>query len=223
MKTGIVETTYCYTDKLKDTETFERYYQMLSQERKNKVDQFKMDEDKRQSVCAGILLNDMLTRHGIKEHAMVTAYKENGKPYFPQYPELQFNLSHSHGMVICSFSNREVGCDVEKRSAVRENVARRFFTSQEYQAIFIKPAGEEQEKEFYRIWTIKESFLKITGRGMSMALDEFQAPLNDDSHRIQQVYYDFPIYVKEYELGNHQIAVCSPAKAFAEEMLQIVL
>ena len=36
-----------------------------------------------------------------------------GKPYFPQYPHIHFNLSHSRGAAVCALSGEPVGVDVE--------------------------------------------------------------------------------------------------------------
>ena len=36
-----------------------------------------------------------------------------GKPYFPQYPHLHINWSHSGSLVLCALSDSPVGVDVE--------------------------------------------------------------------------------------------------------------
>ena len=37
-----------------------------------------------------------------------------GKPYFPQYPGLHFNLSHSGPLTVCALSTLPVGVDIEQ-------------------------------------------------------------------------------------------------------------
>ena len=40
--------------------------------------------------------------------------EEKGKPYFPQYSRICFNLSHSYGAAVCAVHDRPIGVDVEK-------------------------------------------------------------------------------------------------------------
>ena len=37
-----------------------------------------------------------------------------GKPFFPGFPQLQFNLSHSRGAAVCALHHLPVGVDVER-------------------------------------------------------------------------------------------------------------
>ena len=38
---------------------------------------------------------------------------EHGKPFFPEHPEIFFNISHCRGLVVCGFSDSEIGVDAE--------------------------------------------------------------------------------------------------------------
>ena len=38
----------------------------------------------------------------------------NGKPFFPDRPDLQFNLSHSHSAAVCALHHLPIGVDVER-------------------------------------------------------------------------------------------------------------
>jgi 4'-phosphopantetheinyl transferase len=89
-------------------------------------------------------------------------------------PWLSFNLSHSGMRAMCAIGTPEVGCDVEQLHAMRmEKVAGRFYTKREqaYLSSITDPA--EREDAFFRLWTLKESVIKFTGRGMAQGLDTF--------------------------------------------------
>lgn len=75
---------------------------------------------------------------------------EGGKPYFPEYPRIHFNLSHSRGAAVCALSGAPVGIDVEALRAPPRHLA----------------AGMEAE-EFFRLWTAKEATAKLLGRGIA--------------------------------------------------------
>lgn len=80
---------------------------------------------------------------------------ERGKPFFPQTPGHWFSLSHSGGVVLCALSDSgEVGVDVE---LIRPRRARfpRYVLSEAELAVYDGSWGD-----FYRIWTLKESWCK---------------------------------------------------------------
>lgn len=73
-----------------------------------------------------------------------------GKPYFPQYPHVHFNLSHSHGAAVCALSGAPVGVDVEVLRTPPQRLA----------------AGMGAEA-FFRLWTAKEATVKLLGLGIA--------------------------------------------------------
>ena len=77
-------------------------------------------------------------------------------------------------MVICAVSDKAVGCDIEQVSVAPEKVAERFFSEAE-QRYLSQYSGEEKNKEFYRLWTMKESYLKYLGTGINRPLNSFSA------------------------------------------------
>ena len=75
--------------------------------------------------------------------------RDNGKPYFPDFPDLHFNLSHSHGAAVCALSDAPIGIDVE----VVRPAPRRL-------------SGGMEDEAFFRLWTAQEATVKYTGEGM---------------------------------------------------------
>ena len=98
---------------------------------------------------------------------------ENGKPAFRNHSEIHFNLSHSKMRVMCVISPYEAGCDVEHVRVGRSRLAERFFKESETRWIHSFPEGEEQDEAFCRLWTLKECYMKVTGRGMALSPDKF--------------------------------------------------
>lgn len=78
---------------------------------------------------------------------------ENGKPYFPEHPGLHFSISHTKTAVLAALSAYPVGADVELRRAIRPETERRLMET---------PCGD---LEFFELWTLRESYYKLTGRG----------------------------------------------------------
>ncbi len=99
---------------------------------------------------------------------------------------LHFNLSHTRGLaavIVCS--RDEAGVDVEDRSrrAGGPEVAERFFAPPELLAVRHAPAAEQRDI-FFRVWTLKEAYIKARGRGISLGLDRFWFDLSGEWPRI---------------------------------------
>lgn len=75
-------------------------------------------------------------------------------------------------MGICR--GRAIGVDVEKvrEDLVPREIAERFFSLAERQALLSLPEAE-QRPAFFRCWTRKEAFLKARGHGLSFPLAGF--------------------------------------------------
>lgn len=115
---------------------------------------------------------------------------EHGKPYLPDYPGIHFNLSHSGNRVMCIVSDQEVGCDVEKiEERLISQVIRCFAESEQ-------EIAKQSPENFFRIWTLKESILKLSGMGLGIELRSFAVSLNPLS--VVQSFIPGKVVLKEY-------------------------
>lgn len=97
-----------------------------------------------------------------------------GKPKVSRVPAPHFNLSHCEGLAACAVSlDVELGIDIEPvtRDAPFE-VAESHFTQDEQRWLASLPASE-RSAGFFRLWTLKEAFIKATGRGLAQPLQGF--------------------------------------------------
>jgi 4'-phosphopantetheinyl transferase len=83
-----------------------------------------------------------------------------------------FNLSHSGKWILCGVGDKNIGLDVEIIKEINLNVAKRFYADEEYYSI-IAVSKYEQQRLFYRYWTLKESYIKAEGLGLSIPLNSF--------------------------------------------------
>ena len=101
---------------------------------------------------------------------------KDGKPHLPGLPGVHFNYSHSGGYIACAFSDQEVGLDLQEHANLPTQgmrIARRFYTALEFRALQACHSEQEQEELFFRLWTIKEAYLKYIGCGLRGSLDSF--------------------------------------------------
>jgi 4'-phosphopantetheinyl transferase len=106
---------------------------------------------------------------------------------------LHFNVTHTAGLVGIAVSrHRDVGLDAENlhERTTALKLARRYFTGAEARNLEALPLSA-QPARFYSLWTLKESWMKATGRGIAAGLDNAAFSL-DDQHRL--VGLDFAAY-----------------------------
>jgi 4'-phosphopantetheinyl transferase len=99
---------------------------------------------------------------------------EHGKPYLADCPEVVFNLSHSANTLIIAVSrNCQLGIDIEhcKPRVNLQGLVDKCFAEEE--SAYWRALPEAQKmREFYRFWTRKEAFVKATGRGIALGLNQ---------------------------------------------------
>ena len=81
----------------------------------------------------------------------------NGKPYFPDRPDVHFSLSHSATHVLCALSGEPVGADIESPRCISER-AIAYFCSPEERSLF----------DPLDLWVLKESYIKLIGGNLAM-------------------------------------------------------
>jgi 4'-phosphopantetheinyl transferase len=102
----------------------------------------------------------------------------NGKPGIDErlgVGEVAFNLSHTRGLVAVALaSHGAVGVDVEEIDGAKADfaVAEAHFAPAEVELWRRAPAADRTIC-FYRLWTLKEAYLKAIGAGLGAPLDSF--------------------------------------------------
>lgn len=171
----VIRIAFSDAEALSDPARFAAAYAAVPAARREKVDRLRAPAAKRLSLAAGALLTQTLTEEGVGAEEMEFALGPFGKPYLPLCPDVQFSLSHSGERVMCVVADRAVGCDIQVTTRRELRVAERFFSAPERDFVFAPPDEKARLDRFYRIWTLKESFLKCTGLGLSLPMDAFSA------------------------------------------------
>lgn len=90
-----------------------------------------------------------------------------GKPYLGDGNVLHFNVSHSRNMFVLAFSDSPVGIDIEFARELPDlnSIASHICSENEY-IYFNQLSTQDQHRYFFKLWSAKESFLKLTGSGL---------------------------------------------------------
>ena len=161
----------------------ERLQQTVAAEEMARAERFRFEKDRRRFMVARGTLRAILSRYlSIPPSRLRFLYGPRGKPRLAEEmggSRLRFNLAHSHGRALCAVTaHREVGIDIEQIVCDIENdlIAEYLFSSGEIAALRALPA-ERQPHMFYRLWTQKEAYVKATGDGLHLPLNQFEVAL----------------------------------------------
>lgn len=92
------------------------------------------------------------------------AVTKRGKPWFPGHPHCHFNLSHSGAYVLCGLANVPIGVDIEETVPRKDRLAQYIMGISELVRYAECP---DNDKMLYTLWTLKESYVKCTGEGIT--------------------------------------------------------
>ena len=139
---------------------------LLDEERQARVRAFGDSRSALRTLAAGLLLYDIFG-----ERAR-TAHFERGKRGKPHLADNSpFNISHAGDFAVLALSRQTVGVDLEHiRPLDWQRIALRFFHPEERAYL---AQSTEPERDFFRIWTLKESYLKALGHGFSVSPRSF--------------------------------------------------
>lgn len=151
----------------------------LSIDRQNRIAKLRMFDDVHRSVIAELLIRSLIIDQlDIANHDIKFGENTYHKPSLQSHPTFEFNLSHSGEWVACAIDHHCVGIDIEQMLNSNLDIAKRFFTPREYDDL-IRRDTAEQRTHFYKLWTLKESYIKAVGKGLHIPLNSFSMDIND--------------------------------------------
>lgn len=171
---------FYYQPALDDPTTVSAYESWLSPIDLQRYRAFVFEKDRLAFLASRALVRSVLSFYAPQPpEAWRFVLGANGKPRLDTVPPcgpLHFNLSNTQGLVVCGISRHteRLGVDVESfaRSGSLDDIAGNHFADTEVAALCAQPDADKLEA-FLRLWTLKESFIKATGKGLSTPLNQF--------------------------------------------------
>lgn len=172
--------------KITDPSLLARYHQWLNPREQEKQRRFHFEKHRHAYLITRAVIRDLLARYtGTQPSTLAFGENEYGRPYLvPDQNNLglHFNISHTDGLIVVGVvKGREIGVDVEfiQRGGDLVNIADRYFSEQEVSDLHALPEREHTDR-FFDYWTLKESYIKARGMGLSIPLGEFTFHLDGD-------------------------------------------
>ena len=204
---------------------FSRLPHQIPPERRSRIDRCTHPMTRWRELV-GELLADSIIRRWLCLHTEAITIRRNpfGKPYLPDHPGCHFNLSHSGMIVLAAVGPEPVGIDVESVRPLSKmmRIAARFFSEKERSYLETKPEHQRLEA-FFDLWTLKESYIKAVGTGLSRPLKSFSVvPTDDDSATLESERDEAFRFFRRYTLlEGYKVAICSREARFPEEIQMI--
>lgn len=141
-------------------EDFSRALALLPPARQEYALHFRQLRDQKRTVVGYLLLVYGLRKeYGIKELPSIS-FAPSGKPCLAGKDMPFFSISHSGSYVGCALHCKEIGLDIQQTVPLRPAVARRVCSPKERESVVTS-------EDFCRLWTRKESAVKLTGEGIT--------------------------------------------------------
>ncbi len=138
------------------------------------LDQLLRTHQGQHAVALRLLQRALGESLGLPAGALCLVPDSAGRPSLAAHPEVHVSVSHCEGAVLVAASADRIGVDVERvRPRDRYAVARMLNPAE------IKRVGRarDPDREFFRYWTLKESYVKALGVGLGYALKELDVSL----------------------------------------------
>jgi 4'-phosphopantetheinyl transferase len=203
-------------DRKLDSMEVESLLCFISPEKKRVIGHYYRKEDQLRSLVADLLVRMVVMQHvDVKNREINVSQSENGKPMLAGMEGFHFNVSHAGDWVVCAFDSAEIGADVERVKTANLSISRSFFTEEEHYDICNAPDPNDR---FFDYWTLKESFIKHNGKGLSQALNAFAILFSENPIRVALEGKRLEkVYLKQYSLDDaHKLAVCASSSSLPE-------
>lgn len=155
-----------------------QWQHLLTDEEQCRMQRFHQTEKQQQFVVGRValrlILNALLNKPSAQD--ITFAKSETNKPFLLNNPQgIQFNLSHSGNVILIAVTRgKQCGVDIEAINTSRDvlKLAEFYFHKKEYAALRHCDKSPDVML-FYKLWTLKEAFVKADGRGMAIPGDGY--------------------------------------------------
>ena len=131
-------------------------------------------------------------RYNFSDESALISLDNNGKPHLKNHPEIHFNISHCTGLVVCAFDSHPIGVDAELVGYFPEVLIKRALSDSEKEMLRSSEGDENLRLTcFWRLWTLKEAYVKRTATGVDTDLKAFSFDFDP-----KMVLSEEPSYVK---------------------------
>ena len=189
-------------------ETFYSLMEKISSRTMERIGKFQYEKDKKRTLYGELLSRYMIMQlKQVANEEIEIAIEQMGKPYCKNYSNIHFNISHSGEWVVCVMCDSQVGVDIEQIKKVDWKIVERFFTEYEQKQLLL--ATHSRDELFYKLWTLKECYVKYIGKGLVIPFDSFEFDFITDKINLHHLLNN-QLYFCSFKLfENYYLSICS--------------
>jgi 4'-phosphopantetheinyl transferase len=211
-----------FQQEISDRTLLDEYERLLSAGEQQQRSRFMFPRDRHRYVVTRALVRTTLSRYANVPPTQWT-FRANafGRPEIANthaYAQrLVFNVSHSSDLTVVAVAfQRALGVDTENVRSRKAPIAiaMRMFAPDELAALHVI-SHRDRPRRFFEYWTLKESYVKARGKGLSIRLDKCSFAFCSDRHLtfwVDPDQNDHPSrwHFSQFALaGDDVVAVCT--------------
>lgn len=160
-----------YLNEEKPFSEYSRLLPFISEERRSRIERMAVNGDKIRSLFAELLIRyEASEQLGADFNKLVFEKNSFGKPFAVGNDGYDFSVSHSAGAVAFAGGFSAAGADIERIRRRKNSVSERFFAENEINFI---EKSDDPDEAFFEIWTKKEAYSKMLGKGLAAGFNSF--------------------------------------------------
>ena len=183
---GQIHLWFAFPEEIRTPALLAEYHKLMNGEEQAQLQRFHFEKHRHQYLITRALVRTTLSRYAtLPPQEWRFSKNEYGRPEIlpsAKFPPLRFNLSHADGLISCGVVlAQDIGVDVELTTRIDNlrELAEHSFSPNEVHDFSQLPL-EDQRDRFFEYWTLKESYIKARGMGLSLPLTQFSFHLSAD-------------------------------------------
>uniref|UniRef100_A0A0K8SQH9 L-aminoadipate-semialdehyde dehydrogenase-phosphopantetheinyl transferase n=1 Tax=Lygus hesperus TaxID=30085 RepID=A0A0K8SQH9_LYGHE len=194
---------------------------------KDRIMNYEYFKDAIASLSGRLLMRKFVSdATGLKWDDFLLSREDRYKPFYANDAKIQFNVSHHGNLTVLAgeTGGTQIGIDVMEMKYTGGKPLKEFFrlmsrqlTSQEWEAVEYSSLESQKEKTFFRIWALKEAYVKATGVGLNLPFNTVDFRFRSKLDQVGSYVEDTEVYFKGIKqddwrfqevLLNENLCVC---------------
>jgi 4'-phosphopantetheinyl transferase len=186
------------THKIELDTMLEQYKSFISADRMKKIIRLAHMSDKKLSFAAEMALCFAMKSFSLAYSPTAYKYDQWGKPYIENSEDVFISISHSGYLSSCAISHFPIAVDVLETD---------YYIASSFQKKVVGPKDivPENKHDLLSLWTKKESYVKLTGRGLRTSTLSFSV----DGNRVISHTGGPEAFIKSIESDGYFISLAS--------------
>ena len=183
----------------------EQYKNFISTDRMKKIIRLAHMSDKKLSFAAEMALCFALKSFSLPCSPPSYKYDQLGKPYLENNEDVFISISHSGYLSVCAAAHFPIAVDVLETD---------YYIANSFQRKVVGPNDKipEDKRALLSLWTKKESYVKLTGKGLRTSLLSFYI----DGENVISQTGESRAFIKSIESDGYFISLASQGMISAE-------